>query len=78
MLGGLERLRAAQERPRAAKSDPRVAKRAPRAAKSGPRVPQEQLRVAKFIDVSLGLSGFQKIDVFEQIKRTNTCREQLR
>ena len=61
--------RAAKSGPRAAKSGPRAAKRAPRAAKSVPKAAQEQLRVAKINDCSLGVSGFQKRDVFAKIKR---------
>ena len=55
-----------------AKRAPRAAKRAPRAAKSAPRAAQEPLRVAKIVGILLGLKGFEKRDVFEHIKRTNT------
>ena len=70
---GQERPKSSQERPKSGqkrpKSGPRAAKRAPRVAKSAPRAAQEQLRGAKFVDFSLGLSGFQKRDVSEKMKR---------
>ena len=59
--------------PRAAKSGSRAPKSAPRAAKSDPRVAQEQLRVAKLINLLLLVSGLQHINVFHTIKLMNTC-----